>query len=785
MNKLFEFHSKSSTLEKLKPLLNISKILPIYSFNVGNWKKNKKLIIKQIRKKFKKKVIIRSSAIGEDSIIESQAGKYLSINKINPSNLFELNQSIEKVIKSYKSDNLKNQILVQPMLQNVSMSGVLFTHDNENGSPYYCIEYDDLTGSTDTVTSGLNDKSRTLYVLRNSFKQLKSKRFLKLINASREIEKLTSSSKLDIEFGVNKNNEVFIFQVRPIITKKNIKKKEIIKIDKQIKKFANNFGKKLKKNKKNIGKENLFGVMPDWNPAEIIGITPQPLSSSLYSKIITDDIWSKSRKSLGYRNLTGKKLIKDFASHPYININYSFNSFLPKKLNNNISKKLINFWTKDLIDNGYKHDKIEFEVCNTCFDFDINNQLKKYKSTLSRKEIIEFKYSLFELTKKIILKNETEIKLYNQNLHNLEIFRKNFNKNKKINFKDINNFIFKIKKYGTYTFANAARIAFISENILRSLSKLNLLKFKRIEKFKNTINTVLSEFVDDTSYLVRNKITWNLFKKKYGHLRSGTYDIISDRYDKSNYFKSLKLDPNIKKLHKKNFKLTKKEELKIDRVIKKNKLDLSVAKLFKFIKSNISFREYSKFIFTKSLSDLLERIATEGKKRKLSRQDLSYLKFKDLKLLFNQNKIYELNNVINRNKNVFKFNKLIKLPYLITKKSDFSIIPLLKGLPNFITSKKIVSKIVHLKYKEENKSKILNNKIIVIEKADPGYDWIFLHGISGLITKYGGSNSHMAIRCAELNVPAAIGCGDQLYRRLEKSNFIELDCFSKKIKLIN
>ena len=29
--------------------------------------------------------------------------------------------------------------------------------------------------------------------------------------------------------------------------------------------------------------------------------------------------------------------------------------------------------------------------------------------------------------------------------------------------------------------------------------------------------------------------------------------------------------------------------------------------------------------------------------------------------------------------------------------------------------------------------------------------------IKGLITKYGGVNSHMAIRCAELSVPAAIG----------------------------
>ena len=52
----------------------------------------------------------------------------------------------------------------------------------------------------------------------------------------------------------------------------------------------------------------------------------------------------------------------------------------------------------------------------------------------------------------------------------------------------------------------------------------------------------------------------------------------------------------------------------------------------------------------------------------------------------------------------------------------------------------------------------LEGKIVLIENADPGYDWIFSQNIIGLITKYGGANSHMAIRCAEFGVPAAIGC---------------------------
>ena len=31
-----------------------------------------------------------------------------------------------------------------------------------------------------------------------------------------------------------------------------------------------------------------------------------------------------------------------------------------------------------------------------------------------------------------------------------------------------------------------------------------------------------------------------------------------------------------------------------------------------------------------------------------------------------------------------------------------------------------------------------NNKIILIENADPGFDWLFNFNIKGLITKFGG-----------------------------------------------
>ena len=45
-----------------------------------------------------------------------------------------------------------------------------------------------------------------------------------------------------------------------------------------------------------FGKYSIFGLMPDWNPVEMIGYQPNKLAFSLYHELITKDSWSKARK---------------------------------------------------------------------------------------------------------------------------------------------------------------------------------------------------------------------------------------------------------------------------------------------------------------------------------------------------------------------------------------------------------------------------------------------------------------------------------------------------------
>ena len=44
--------------------------------------------------------------------------------------------------------------------------------------------------------------------------------------------------------------------------------------------------------------------------------------------------------------------------------------------------------------------------------------------------------------------------------------------------------------------------------------------------------------------------------------------------------------------------------------------------------------------------------------------------------------------------------------------------------------------------------------------------------------------SHMAIRCMEFTIPAAIGCGELIYNYVIDSKQIRLDCAAKEVVIV-
>jgi 3-oxoadipate CoA-transferase beta subunit len=61
---------------------------------------------------------------------------------------------------------------------------------------------------------------------------------------------------------------------------------------------------------------------------------------------------------------------------------------------------------------------------------------------------------------------------------------------------------------------------------------------------------------------------------------------------------------------------------------------------------------------------------------------------------------------------------------------------------------------------------------------------IMAHTIAGFVTQFGGANSHMAIRAAELGIPAVIGAGERMFRQLSKASHVHLDCANRLVRVL-
>ncbi|WHA53418.1 PEP/pyruvate-binding domain-containing protein [Acinetobacter pittii] len=777
------FKTKAETLGNIFGLLNEVTIDRGLIVQRGNWINNKLDILEKIKKFEQEKIVVRSSSKSEDNFKLSNAGAFDSFLNINKSNSEEVTKAINNVFKTYKNDNYHEQVLIQNQVINSKISGVLTSRTIGKNSPYYVVSYDDQTGQTDTVTSGSTNNIKTLFVLRNSkFNDLKiDNNIKKLILEIKNLEEILNFEYLDVEFIIDNMNNIHIVQVRPLVGNYNNK------LDKNIYDMVEQA--KALFNQKNVlndgilkGSKSIFGIMPDANPAELIGIKPKPLAFSLYQRLITDDIVTQQRYEFGYRDVRPVNHMVKYCGTPFIDVRSSFNSFTPQNLDENISEKLIDAYLNRLEKNQNLHDKVEFEVVMSTW----YPGIEKFISQNYSLDFTELEIEKIVNSEKIIFLNA--LNRLDSDLNDVNSYDKFFKKIVNSNLDNLNK-AWRLLEicyfYGCKPFAHLARTAFIAVSYLKGLIAEGIISEDDYHQYLNSIESVSTIFEKDSYQVKIGKISKESYYEKYGHLRPGTYDILSQAYfeDPQKY-----LDPLIQQSsmsQEKILNLKNEQKNNISNILNENGFKLTFNEFDHYIRNAINGREYGKFTYTKFLSYALNFLIEWGKEVDLTRDDLAYLEFKDIERLItgtiNLNQLISL--IFNR-KHEYLITESIELPTLIKEESDFYCFYKQEGQPNFITNISVSAEYEVIKI-DTNVGEInLKDKIILIEGADPGYDWLFGHEISGLVTCYGGANSHMAIRCAELNIPAAIGVGDLIFNNLNKTLSIKLDPVNKILRNI-
>ncbi len=792
----FVFGTRAETLERLRPLLRQAHVTDGHLVRVGDWTHKRDEVVTELADRFGGAALaVRSSALGEDTQTSSAAGRYHSVIGVEGDDVDAIAAAVDAVVASYDRDGQRdeNQVLVQPCLTEVVMSGVMMTRDVDNGAEYLVVNYDDTSGRTDSVTAGDAGHTSTVRIHRGAGGRPHDRRLAALVNTAEELEAITGSDALDVEFAFTRDESLHVLQVRPITRRTEWTPVDPRAHADELEQLRGFLRERLGPRPGVAGSSTVLGQMPDWNPAEMIGPFPSTLSRTLYELLITDATWREARVDLGYFDAFPHALMVELAGRPYVDVRLSANSLLPAGLDPEIRTAVVDAGLERLRVHPELHDKIEFEIFPTTYHARVADTCRDLvEAGMPATQARPLIDALRAHSRSLLVGGAAGVDAILERTAVLEEHTRRAWTDAVDPLDRARTLLAHTVRYGTRPFSALARLSFVGTAMLRSLQSDGVIGDDDLDRFGRSVRTVSTDMMERLGAVRRGSESLDDFLETFGHLRPGTYDLLSPRYDQDPqlYFgDSAQGIPS---------PTTIVDELppgwdedfsrRVDARLRAEDLGIDGVGFLGFLRAAIAGRELAKFRFSRALSAALELIARFGARHDLSREELTHLDAKVLLAIPDAARPPELGEGLRRHGLAARMRRerqsLVYLPGVITHESDLTIVRSTVSRPNFVTSGRVRGELLHLGVTAAGDAGALRDRVVLLEGADPGYDWIFAHGIAGLVTRYGGANSHMTIRCAEFGLPAAIGCGDTLYEALRRARSVDLDCAGETIRVV-
>ena len=724
------------------------------------------------------RICVRSSFAGEDGS-ESMAGKYLSLLNVEMNLVLEATRT---VLASNSEATSNEHVIIQEMVNDPELSGVVFTSNPRTGLPQFIVEWSHGS-STDAVTSGTQPvESVCLSHTRELTSVALDEDLLwieELVRLSNLLQELTGEISLDIEFVLDSFGKLWILQVRPL--RIEARERELEVWEREIA-SAYKFVAQRQSEALSIGRSKpIFGVMPDWNPAELIGLSPRELAMSAFRFLISDATWAYERSNLGYRSMRGHPLIVEIQGVPFVDVAVSAESLVPSSLSNDVASELIRCELDYLRENPSLHDKVEFEVFAT--EWNVGTEALLERIGLEKKSRALVSESLQQLTREILQPRNRGYGLADSLRRSADLSARF----REVETSGLSNFakafwhLENCRRFGTLPFGGVARCAFIATSILRNMAKFDDgIQESELEVFMQSLHSP----IDDLE-LLRSKGNWEELVLHFGHLRPGTFEVTHAPYhkDPEKFLFSPAREPveHLARGPKDRAHVDESLAKKLDTSLTLQSLGVGGREFVSFCRQSIEGREWLKFEFSKNISKALDAIAAGAEELEISAEQISHCNLRAITEQvisdsFSADRILEQ---VAEGKQRYLTRQDAQLPLLILDENDVLVSRQFKSVPNFVTRGYVTAEVVHL---SDTTTEDLSGKIVCIPSADPGFDWLFSRQIGGLITEFGGANSHMAIRCNELQLPAAIGVGPRIMTQVRRIERLTIDCVAKRIE---
>jgi choline kinase/phosphohistidine swiveling domain-containing protein len=786
----FVLGTKAESLERLKPLLRSARIADLVAVRHEAWRSAPDTILAAIRRNLHEatSLIVRSSARGEDSWVTSHAGAFRSVPNVPAGDPALVARAIDDVLASYGTATPDDQVLVQPMLTDVALAGVVMTRAPGSGAPYYVLSFDETSARTDTVTAGTTDACRTVHLLRDQPLRPGLPPALDAVLAAvREVEALVGHDSLDVEFAVGRDGAVWILQVRPM-TRPMTQLPRPLPVDDGalragLERAAGLLQARHRAHPWLAGERSLYSVMTDWNPAEMIGTTPSRLALSLYRWLVTDEVWAASRAALGYRDVRPCELLVDVLGHPYVDVRADFNSFVPVALPDRLAARLVDHWLDRLAARPELHDKVEFEVLHTCLGPGFPaHAVGLAAAGFAAGEIAALREALRAITRDVVARCRGD-------LAGLGRLGARYDTIVRAEMPPLERAFLLLddaRRLGYPLFANLARAGFVAVSLLRELEAVEAIGPDDGARLLASLDTVASQLRRDGAATARGELGWEALVERYGHLRPGTYDLTSPCYasDAATF-----LGPFVRAAEAPAPRADAWDDAtrrRAGRALAAVGLDGDGASAEAFIRTAIAGREYGKFVVTRNVSAALEALGAHAESLGVERAAATHVRIGDWLALREEvasEPAARFEALVREGREADALTRAVALPAQLFDPDDLWCFEVARAEPTYVTRRRVSAPVCVLDGSGAGRQP-LGGRIVVVPSADPGFDWILSRRIAGLVTMYGGTNSHMAIRAQELGLPAAIGVGSLLYERLAAAELIELDCGARRIRVV-